>query len=52
MDVKKYFLCIIDVKIPFTSACFQMNWFEMQLGQTTWVAPGRQLGPRLTPGEL
>lgn len=33
MDVKKYFLSIIDVKIPFVSACFQTNWFEMQLGQ-------------------
>lgn len=29
MDVKKHFLCIIDVEVSLISACFQMNWFEM-----------------------
>lgn len=38
MDVKKYFLCIIDVKIPLISAYFQMNWFKMQPGLTAWIA--------------
>lgn len=31
-------LCIIDVEIPFTFACFQVSWFEMQPGLTAWIA--------------
>jgi len=35
VDVKKY---IIDVKISFISACFQMSWLERQPGLTAWIA--------------